>query len=209
MEDGLRRRTSRSFSQVPEDLICDLRVSDRGVRLWALLDRCCKGTTVSMPTRQMLAAALDCSLRSLDYAMTSLLDNGWIARQSGRMEGRPSIYELIEDTPPGCAISCAPLRNMLQLSLQNIAALKPVNQGKRDTESKRENPPTPNANALGEPCPRHKRLGRPHHRCRDCGTAGRPPKAAPPSPPPYAQVAGECSHRSAPAHCAECRKEAS
>lgn len=175
MEDGLRRRTSRSFSQVPEDLICDQRVSDRGVRLWALLDRCCKGTTVSMPTRQMLAEVLDCSLRSLDYAMTSLLENGWVARQSGRLEGRASIYELIEDTPSGCAKSCAPLRKGLQPFLQNIAALKPVNQGKRGTESKRENPPTPPTGVGG-----NAHHGQ-HKRCRSCGTAGRP-KCDPESP---------------------------
>jgi len=36
------------------------------------------------------------------------------------------------------------------------------------------NPLTPNAAALGEPCAKHKRMGRQHARCRDCGTAGRP-----------------------------------
>ena len=41
-------------------------------------------------------------------------------------------------------------------------------------EDSNEDPLTPNAAALGEPCAKHKSLGKPHSRCRACGTAGRP-----------------------------------
>jgi hypothetical protein len=40
-------------------------------------------------------------------------------------------------------------------------------------EDGNEYPLTPNAAAVGEPCAKHRSLGRPHSRCRGCGTAGR------------------------------------
>jgi hypothetical protein len=49
------------------------------------------------------------------------------------------------------------------------------------TKTDTKDPPTPATDVAGEPCAAHKHLGRPHRRCRQCGTAGRP-KCAPESP---------------------------
>jgi len=168
MTDGLRRR--HSFSCTPELLVRDLRVSDRGVRLWSLLDRYAGGGPTTMPTRAMLALDLGCSLRSIDYALGELIEHGWLIRTSGREYGRASMYELVENPEERCATDCAPLRNRLRTPAQQVAHPDRSDQGKRSPESKRvENPPNP-PTGVGGNGDHHGQ----HKRCRACGTAGRP-----------------------------------
>jgi hypothetical protein len=215
---AFRVRRTYSFTCLPESLIRDIVISDRAVRLWALLDRYAAGKDAVSLTREVLAADLGCSLDSIDRALAELVRAGWLTHNAAR-GGRPREYQLwisadevrtradnppevlrtgADNLPHGCGQPAAPVRTT------PIADL-----GKRRSESKRvESPPTPKADALGEPCPRHKHLGHVHPRCRACGTAGRP-EVPTPQPPAFADVAGRCPHDASPAHCPDCRKEAS
>ena len=189
----IRVRRTYSFTCLPESLIRNLAISDRAVRLWALLDRYAKGDDYVSLTREALAADLGCSLDSIDRALAELVRFEWLTHNGAR-GGRPREYTLwineelrtradnlvgtgADKSPHGCGQVSARVRTTPVADLD-----------KRRAESKRvENPPTPGADAPGEPCAKHKRLGRPHANCRDCGTAGRP---KPPAPIPWC---GWCS----------------
>lgn len=193
MFDRIRSRRVYQFSMLPEALIVDSSVSDRAVRLWALLDRVCWRDDAQMPTRSQLALSLGCSPKSVDRAVSELIQAGWLEIESGRFSGAASSY-IVTDEPAldsqrgwtpvsnpvghGCPTPWTPVSNPPGPDLR-----------KHGTENKRsrEVPPTPQSSALGEPCARHKHLGRLHSRCRACGTAGRPP-APTPTPPPLAEV---------------------
>ena len=181
---AIRVRRTYSFTCLPESLIRDIVISDRAVRLWALLDRYAAGKDVVSLTRETLAADLGCSLDSIDRSLAELVHAGWLTHNGAR-GGRAREYQLwisaeevrsgadnpaevlrtgADKSPHGCGQVSAPVRTT------PIADL-----GKRRSESKRvESPLPPKADALGEPCAKHAHLGRPHANCRPCGTAGRP-----------------------------------
>lgn len=185
---AIRVRRTYSFTCLPESLIRDIVISDRAVRLWALLDRYAAGKDAVSLTREILAADLGCSLDSIDRALAELVRARWLTHNGGR-GGRAREYQLwisadevrtradnppevlrtrADKSPHGCGQVSVPVRTT------PIADL-----GKRRAESKRvENPPTPNADASGA-CSKHPNS--PGARCRACGTAGRP-KCDPESP---------------------------
>lgn len=91
----LRRRPGRLFAQVPEALIFHPDVSARGVRLWAMLDRRCAGSATTMPSRRMIAEALDCSVASVDRAIGELCDAGFLHKERAD-RGDVNAYEVLE-----------------------------------------------------------------------------------------------------------------
>lgn len=188
MNDRIRARKAYRFAMIPERLIRDTGISDRAVRLWALLDRIAMGADAAMPTRGQLAKALGCSPSSVDRAVAELIKAGWLECASGRYSGSASEY-VITDAPaigwvPGPDDLLAPsgLGGFITSDEPPFVASdepgsSPVTNPrgpelrKRRTESK-ENPPNPQSGALGA-CERHAPLGRKGRRCRACGTAGR------------------------------------
>lgn len=75
------------FAIIPDRLIRDLEVSDRAVRLYAILRRCADhATLVAMPTRGYLADTLGCSRDSIDRATRELVTAGWLTKTSRRLD---------------------------------------------------------------------------------------------------------------------------
>lgn len=91
----LRRRPGRLFAQVPEALIFHADVGARGVRLWAMLDRRCAGSATTMPSRKMIAEALECSVASVDRAIGELCDTGFLHKERAD-RGDVNAYEVLE-----------------------------------------------------------------------------------------------------------------
>lgn len=84
------------FSVVPE-WVLDAPVSDRAVRLFAVLGRYADKKGESHPSRSTLAARLRCSVDSLDRAAKELVANGMLEVKRRRVEtGRhlTSVYIL-------------------------------------------------------------------------------------------------------------------
>jgi hypothetical protein len=65
------------FAMVPDALLVD-GVSDRAVRLWALLARAARAN--ASPTRAVLAEKLGCSVESIDRAVKELEARRWLQR---------------------------------------------------------------------------------------------------------------------------------
>lgn len=82
MSDSIRR-TSR-FTVLPEELICDPRVSDRAMRVWCRLDRYAGANDSAYPSVERLAADLNCSPASIRRATKNLRDTGWLTRRQRR-----------------------------------------------------------------------------------------------------------------------------
>lgn len=207
---AIRVRRTYSFTCLPESLIRNLAVSDRAVRLWALLDRYAKGDEFVSLTRETLAADLGCSLDSIDRALAELVRFGWLSHNGAR-GGRPREYQLwineelrtradnlvrnsADNLPHGCGQLAAPVRTTGAPDLGEQGA---------ERGRGRDNPLTPNADALGG-CAKHP--DRKHARCRGCGTAGRP-RTETPQPPPVAKALSRCPHDATPGHCPTCRRE--
>lgn len=85
-------RRQYRFTITPEHLIYDHHVSDRGFRLWCVLDRAAGDTEVTMPTRQVLAELLGTSVDTIDRGTQELIDSGWLEKQA--TAGRPNTYIL-------------------------------------------------------------------------------------------------------------------
>jgi hypothetical protein len=192
----IRVRRTYSFTCLPEDLIRDSRVSDRAVRLWALLDRYARDKDAVSLTREALAADLGCSLDSVDRALGQLVAAGWLTHNDAR-GGRPREYQLWIST--GVVRTHADnqdgeVRSHADNSPHQCGQPPRPTSGNRRQRVGEKSPPTPKADALGEPCAEHaKTLGRKHANCRQCGTAGRP-KCDPQSP---GRLSAACRHRDA------------
>lgn len=127
---------------------------------------------------------------------------GYLKRTRSQGErGRWSTACEVFDTPTGVRFSDVG---------SPAAGLPNAGQSASKTKTESKVPPTPQGDALGEPCERHaKTLGRRHHRCRACGTAGRP-KQETPSAPPFAdwKNAERCAaHGEFVGRCALCRTQ--
>jgi hypothetical protein len=84
---------------VPYSLL-DAPVSDRALRLWGLL----AVSGVLAPARAQLAAALGCSVSSIDRAVGELVDAGYLAIERGHRDGTLNRYRLVDPSgPPGDA----------------------------------------------------------------------------------------------------------
>ena len=71
---------ARRFSQLPDALIDDKRVSHVGVRMWAKLDRYAGQDGRAFPSRARLAEDLGCSLQTVTRILSELVSTGWITR---------------------------------------------------------------------------------------------------------------------------------
>ena len=96
-------RLDRRFAIIDEWLL-DLPVSDRAIRLYAILARYADNEThKAYPSRATLADRLNCSLASVDRAATELVRHGAMSKQL-----RPNssiIYTLHTTAPEGVIIS--------------------------------------------------------------------------------------------------------
>lgn len=92
MSDSIRRQ--HRFTITPEHLILDPRVSDRAMRLWCRLDRYAGEKESAFPSRETLCLDMDCSLASIDRAITELVQSGWL-RKDRRAHGDVNEYVLI------------------------------------------------------------------------------------------------------------------
>lgn len=105
----VRRGFRFPFAQIPEALLDDERVSDRGVRLWALIDRYSGTDEGAWPSRETLARRLAVSIDTLDRAVRDLEQTGWMHVE--RRKGVTSIYTLLnpfEEVDAGSRKSAAP-----------------------------------------------------------------------------------------------------
>lgn len=84
----------RLFAPLPAKLLDDRSVSDRGVRLWGILDRIAAGREAAIGSRAGLAARLGCSPSSLDRARRELEAAGWLGVE--RIDGEASRYTLFD-----------------------------------------------------------------------------------------------------------------
>jgi len=75
------------FAIVPE-WILDAPVSDRAVRLYGLLARYADRNGAAFPARSTLAQRLRCTVRSVDRALTELVDAGAVQRSWRFVNGR-------------------------------------------------------------------------------------------------------------------------
>jgi hypothetical protein len=91
MGDSIRRE--HRFTVTPEHLILDPRVSDRAMRLWCRLDRFAGNRDSTTSYRETLSVELDCSLASVDRALTELVESGWLRKE--RTPGGANIYTLV------------------------------------------------------------------------------------------------------------------
>lgn len=94
------RRARPPFAMVPEDLL-DAELTDRAVRLYALLDRYAGTVEGAWPSRPTLAARLRCSVDSVDRAIAELLAAGWLVLLEARGHlGRTNRYGLADRPQP-------------------------------------------------------------------------------------------------------------
>lgn len=96
-----------AFARLPECLL-DAPVSDRAVRLYALLDRYAGQNGEAWPRRSTLAERLRTSLRSVDRALDELVDAGALDVISGAGAGTANRYRINRHFPPPCATHDAP-----------------------------------------------------------------------------------------------------
>jgi len=76
-------RLERRFAMIDEWLL-DLDISDRAVRLYAVLSRYADNDThKAYPSRDTLAKRLRCSTKSVDRAAQELVDFGVMTKQQG------------------------------------------------------------------------------------------------------------------------------
>jgi len=74
-------RTDRRFAIIDE-WILDLSISDRALRLYAVLNRYAdKDTHKAFPSRRTLAERLNCSSKSVDRAINELIDAGLLEKE--------------------------------------------------------------------------------------------------------------------------------
>ena len=91
------RRKRPPFAMVPEALL-DADVSDRAIRLYALLDRYAGTTDKAWPSRATLASRLRCSDDRVDAAVHELERSGWIVVRRRQGPGASNLY-VVRDTP--------------------------------------------------------------------------------------------------------------
>jgi len=139
VSDRLRRRYTVNFTMLVEPLIFDKEISDRAVRLWAMLDRLAGSGESSMPTRAKLGEMLGCSLRSVDRYIGELRGSDWLEVTSGKESGSPSVYVVtvregcaasVAPSQQGCATDDAPLRNECQTPAQPVTHPQAADQQK-------------------------------------------------------------------------------
>lgn len=97
MTESVRRRRP-PFAMVPEALLDG--VSDRAVRLYAMLDRYAGTDEKAWPSRATMARRLECSEDSVDRAVKELTAAGWLVVHKRQGPGASNLYEVL-DRPSG------------------------------------------------------------------------------------------------------------
>ncbi len=102
-------RRGYRFAIIPEWILHHPTLSDRAVRLFAVLDRYANDDGTCWPSRVTLAAKMGCSVDSLDRAKAELVDAGAleVVHRTGADGAPTSNLYILNGEPPGVA---APLR---------------------------------------------------------------------------------------------------
>lgn len=89
-----------SFSIIPEWLL-DSDISDRSIRLYAVLGRYADSTGQALPGRKVLADRMRCALSTLDQSLAELRNVGALSWSEGRRNdgGRASNEYVLHPTP--------------------------------------------------------------------------------------------------------------
>lgn len=163
-----RLSTDATFAVVPT-WVLDSDVNAAAIRLYAVLGRYADQGGTCWPSRATLAARVRVSTDTVDRALRQLVGIGavTITRRHGTDGSQTSSLYRLHVTPAGGA---ANLRLPSRTSAETPAA--PVRHRTRTIE--RENPPTPGADAPGEPDDHQGQ----HKGCRACGTSPRQLAAA-------------------------------
>ena len=187
--DGLELQVR--FAMVPE-WILDAEVSDRAVRLYAVLARYADGSGRAWPGRALLAKRVRCSKDSIDRAMAELVAVGAITKR-GRVSAdgdQTSNLYVVRHTPHRPDLEVATFRpstgvdNTPELSTEVAAgqrgggrtgAATPAAPVRPEREPSELEPPNPQARTV-RGCPTHRR--RKGANCRACGTTPRQLEAA-------------------------------
>lgn len=154
----VRRGFRLPFSQVPEALLDwqQSGVSDRGVRLWGLLDRYVGSDGQVYPSRMTLARRLGCSTDTLDRTVKELERLGWLQVERRGALGATSLYTLlnpdISDSAGGRTDAAPPQGTRAAPGGRTPAAQK---DSQAEREPLNEDPPAPPAVGLAavEPDP--------------------------------------------------------
>lgn len=202
--DGLELQVR--FAMVPE-WILDAEVSDRAIRLYAVLARFADGSGRAWPGRALLAKRVRCSKDSIDRAMAELVAVGAITKR-GRVDAagdQTSNLYVVRHTPHRPELEVAtfrpstPVDNTLDISTGVAAGMQgggrtgaatpaaPVRPERKPSELE---PPNPQARSA-RGCPTHRR--RPGSNCRACGTTPRQLEAKAKAHRP--QWCGTCDER--------------
>jgi len=92
------------YAIVPERLL-DSGLSDRAIRVWALLDRYANKRRECWPSRNTLAKRAGCSVRSVDRAIDELEAAKWLKRErrtkAGTNEPDSNFYKLLWGSDTG------------------------------------------------------------------------------------------------------------
>lgn len=88
---------AKAYAGVPRALVTDRAVSDRAVRVYAVLTRFADRHKRAWPSQKTVAAELDCSVPTIERAVRELRSAGWIT-VSRRWPGGPNQY-VINDEP--------------------------------------------------------------------------------------------------------------
>ena len=89
-ESNAKLDTDVRWAQVPEWVVT-APISDRAVRLYALLARRANGDSQAFPSRKYLAVNMHCSSKSVDRAMEELLGIGAVTKQRQFQDSRQTV----------------------------------------------------------------------------------------------------------------------
>jgi hypothetical protein len=97
-----------TFARIPERLLD--RVSDRALRLYAMLDRYAGADGLAFPFRSTLAERLGCSVDSVDRALAELVAADALEVASGKATGTRNHYRVLATYRTSAAPPAAPMR---------------------------------------------------------------------------------------------------
>jgi hypothetical protein len=89
-ESNAKLDTDVRWAQVPEWVVT-APISDRAVRLYALLARRANSDSQAFPSRKYLAVNMHCSSKSVDRAMEELLAVGAVTKQKQYQDSRQTV----------------------------------------------------------------------------------------------------------------------
>jgi DNA-binding transcriptional regulator YhcF (GntR family) len=100
---SVRTEIIEPFAIVYEALLDDVRISDRAVRLWAIIRRYEGGDRLAWPGRATLADRLGVSTDTIDRCIRELENAGWLRVQRRGESGQTSQYVTLNPTQTSSA----------------------------------------------------------------------------------------------------------